>query len=164
MEKVDGRERYSLCGQGRGRDSRRHGARRIRRRVQNGAGMGRRERAQIPSEGWQEGRSRHRAGQGRELPASRAHGRMARVPNEGRRVAPPSCGGHIRENGEEHMKDMSSTGDAKAPSRCGARHTRFPWRAACAVVGFIGLCWVIEYVLIPAVLWAVLALFGEVPA
>lgn len=62
------------------------------------------------------------------------------------------------------MKDMSSTGDAKAPSRCGARHTRFPWRAACAVVGFIGLCWVIEYVVIPAVLWTVLALFGAVPA
>lgn len=46
----------------------------------------------------------------------------------------------------------------------GIRHARFPWRAACAAVGFIGLCWVIEYVLIPAVLWAVLALFGEVPA
>lgn len=30
--------------------------------------------------------------------------------------------------------------------------------------GFIGLCWVIEYVVIPAVLWTVLALFGQVPA
>lgn len=37
-------------------------------------------------------------------------------------------------------------------------------KAACAVVGFIGLCWVIEYVLIPAVLWTVLALFGQAPA
>ena len=46
----------------------------------------------------------------------------------------------------------------------GIRHTRFPWRAAGAVVGFIGLCWVIEYVVIPAVLWTVLALFGAVPA
>lgn len=48
----------------------------------------------------------------------------------------------------------------------GTRHTRFPrqLRAAGAAVGFIGLCWVIEYALIPAVLWAVLALFGEVPA
>lgn len=62
------------------------------------------------------------------------------------------------------MKDISSTGDTKAPSRRGIRHTRFPWRATCAVVGFIGLCWVIEYVLIPAVLWTVLALFGAVPA
>lgn len=64
------------------------------------------------------------------------------------------------------MKDMASTGDAKAPSRCGARHTRFPWqlRAAGVVVGFIGLCWLIDYVVIPAVLWTVLALFGEVPA
>lgn len=62
------------------------------------------------------------------------------------------------------MKDISSTGDTKAPSRRGIRHTRFQWRAACAVVGFIGLCWVIEYVLIPAVLWTVLALFGQAPA
>nr|DAG56520.1 MAG TPA: hypothetical protein [Caudoviricetes sp.] len=46
------------------------------------------------------------------------------------------------------------------------RHTRLPWqlRAAGAAVGFIGLCWVIEYVVIPAVLWTVLALFGAVPA
>lgn len=62
------------------------------------------------------------------------------------------------------MKDMASTGDAKAPSRRGIRRTRFPWRAACAVVGFIGLCWLIDYVVIPAVLWTVLALFGAVPA
>lgn len=80
-EKVDGRERYSDVrrrSQGRGRDSRRYGARRIIRRVRHVASMGRWERAQIPSESWQEGRSRHRAGQGRELPASRAHVRMAR--------------------------------------------------------------------------------------
>lgn len=64
------------------------------------------------------------------------------------------------------MKDMASTGDAKEPSRCGRRHTRFPWqlRAAGAAVGFIGLCWVTEYVVIPAILWTVLALFGAVPA
>lgn len=64
------------------------------------------------------------------------------------------------------MKDISSTGDTKAPSRRGIRHTRFPWqlRAACAAVGFVGLCWVIEYVAIPAVLWTVLALFGQAPA
>lgn len=62
------------------------------------------------------------------------------------------------------MKDMELTEYAKEPSRCWRRHARFPWRAACAAVGFIGLCWVIEYVLIPSVLWAVLALFGEVPA
>lgn len=62
------------------------------------------------------------------------------------------------------MKDMELTGDAKAPSRCGIRHARFPWRAACAVVGFIGLCWLIDYVVIPAVLWTVLALFGQAPA
>ena len=48
----------------------------------------------------------------------------------------------------------------------GIRHTRFQcWlRAAGVAVGFIGLCWVIEYVVIPAVLWTVLALFGAVPA
>lgn len=48
----------------------------------------------------------------------------------------------------------------------GIRHTRFPrqLRAAGAAVGFIGLCWVTEYVAIPAVLWAVLALFGAAPA
>lgn len=42
----------------------------------------------------------------------------------------------------------------------GIRHTRFPWqlRAAGAAVGFIGLCWVVEYVVIPAVLWTVLVL------
>lgn len=62
------------------------------------------------------------------------------------------------------MKDISSTGDAKAPSRCGIRHARLPWRAAGAVVGFVGLCWLIDYVVIPAVLWTVLALFGAVPA
>lgn len=45
-------------------------------------------------------------------------------------------------------------------------YTRFPrqLRVAGAVVGFIALCWVIEYVVIPAVLWTVLALFGAVPA
>lgn len=54
----------------------------------------------------------------------------------------------------------------RAPSRSGRRHVRSsgPLRVVGAVAGFIGLCWVIEYVLIPAVLWAVLALFGEVPA
>lgn len=31
-------------------------------------------------------------------------------------------------------------------------------------VGFIGLCWLIDYVVIPAVLWTVLALFGQAPA
>lgn len=64
------------------------------------------------------------------------------------------------------MKDMEFTGDAKAPSRCGVRHARFPWqlRAAVAAVGFIGLCWLIDYVVIPAVLWTVLALFGQEPA
>lgn len=62
------------------------------------------------------------------------------------------------------MKDMELTGDAKEPSRCGIRHARFPWRVACAVVGFSGLCLVIEYVVIPAVLWTVLALFGQAPA
>ena len=62
------------------------------------------------------------------------------------------------------MKGIELTGGAKEPSRCGRRHTRFPWRAVGAAVGFIGLCWVIEYVVIPAVLWTVLALFGQVPA
>lgn len=62
------------------------------------------------------------------------------------------------------MKDMESTRDAKEPSRCGIRHTRLPWMAAGAAVGFVGLCWLIDYVVIPAVLWTVLALFGEVPA
>lgn len=37
-------------------------------------------------------------------------------------------------------------------------------KAVGGVVGLIGLCWVIEYVLIPAVLWTVLALFGQAPA
>lgn len=37
-------------------------------------------------------------------------------------------------------------------------------KAAGAVVGFIGLCWVTEYVVIPAILWTVLALFGQAPA
>ena len=62
------------------------------------------------------------------------------------------------------MKDISSTRDTKSPSRRGIRHTRLPWMAAGAVIGFVGLCWLIDYVVIPAVLWAVLALFGEVPA
>lgn len=58
------------------------------------------------------------------------------------------------------MKGMKSSGYAKEPSRCGIRHTRFPWqlRAAGAAVGFIGLCWLIDYVVIPAVLWTVLVL------
>ena len=64
------------------------------------------------------------------------------------------------------MKDMASTVDAKAPSRCGIRHTRLPWqlRAAGAVAVWIALSLFTEYVLIPAVLWTVLALFGQVPA
>lgn len=56
------------------------------------------------------------------------------------------------------MKDMELTGYAKEPSRCGRRHTRFPWMAACAAVGFVGLCWFVEYVAIPAVLRTVLVL------
>ena len=39
-----------------------------------------------------------------------------------------------------------------------------PLRAAGAAAGFVALCWLVEYVAIPAVLWAVLALFGAVPA
>lgn len=64
------------------------------------------------------------------------------------------------------MKDMELTGDAKEPSRCGRRHTRFPWqlRAAGAVAVWIALSLFTEYVVIPAVLWTVLALFGQVPA
>lgn len=64
------------------------------------------------------------------------------------------------------MKDIPSTGDTKAPSRRGTRHARLPWqlRAAGAAAGFVGLCWLIDYVVIPAVLWTVLALFGAVPA
>lgn len=30
--------------------------------------------------------------------------------------------------------------------------------------GFVVLCWLVDYVVIPAVLWTVLALFGAVPA
>lgn len=37
-------------------------------------------------------------------------------------------------------------------------------KAAGAAVGFVGLCWVIDDVVIPAVLWTVLALFGAVQA
>lgn len=60
------------------------------------------------------------------------------------------------------MEDMELPRDAKGPSRCGRRHTRLPWqlRAAGAVVGVVGLCWLIDYVVIPAVLRTVLALFG----
>ncbi len=32
------------------------------------------------------------------------------------------------------------------------------------VAGFVVLCWLVDYVVMPAVLWAVLALFGAVPA
>lgn len=30
--------------------------------------------------------------------------------------------------------------------------------------GFVVLCWLVDYVVMPAVLWTVLALFGAVPA
>lgn len=30
--------------------------------------------------------------------------------------------------------------------------------------GFFVLCWLVDYVVMPAVLWTVLALFGAVPA
>lgn len=54
----------------------------------------------------------------------------------------------------------------------GIRHTRLPWqlRAAGAAVGvvmlyWLMLCWLIDYVLIPAVLWTVLlAMLGQVSA
>lgn len=39
-----------------------------------------------------------------------------------------------------------------------------PLRAVGAVAGFVALCWLIDYVVMPAVLWTVLALFGAVPA
>lgn len=39
-----------------------------------------------------------------------------------------------------------------------------PLRAAGAAAGLIAACWLIDYVVMPAVLWAVLALFGAVPA
>lgn len=39
-----------------------------------------------------------------------------------------------------------------------------PLRAAGAVAGWIALSLLTEYVLIPAVLWTVLALFGQAPA
>lgn len=29
---------------------------------------------------------------------------------------------------------------------------------------FVALCWLVDYVVMPAVLWTVLALFGAVPA
>lgn len=32
------------------------------------------------------------------------------------------------------------------------------------VAGFVVLCWLVDYVVMPAVLWTVLALFGAVPA
>lgn len=37
-------------------------------------------------------------------------------------------------------------------------------RAVGAAAGFIAACWLIDYVVMPAVLWTVLALFGAVPA
>lgn len=39
-----------------------------------------------------------------------------------------------------------------------------PLRAAGAAAWFVALCWLIDYVVMPAVLWTVLALFGAVPA
>lgn len=30
--------------------------------------------------------------------------------------------------------------------------------------GFVVLCWLVDYVVMPAVLWTVLALFGQAPA
>lgn len=72
----------------------------------------------------------------------------------------------LYEGSRFHWSGMEKVNGRERYEVRGIRHTRFPWqlRAAGAAVGFIGLCWVIEYVLIPAVLWAVLALFGEVPA
>lgn len=32
------------------------------------------------------------------------------------------------------------------------------------VAGFVVLCWLVDYVVMPAVLWTVLALFGQAPA
>lgn len=54
----------------------------------------------------------------------------------------------------------------RSSPRSGRRHVRSsgPLRAVVAVAGFAVLCWVVEYVVIPAVLWTVLALFGAVPA
>lgn len=39
-----------------------------------------------------------------------------------------------------------------------------PLRAVGAAAGFIAACWLIDYVVMPAVLWTVLTLFGAVPA
>lgn len=39
-----------------------------------------------------------------------------------------------------------------------------PLRAVGFAAGLAAACWLIEYVAIPALLWAVLALFGAVPA
>lgn len=39
-----------------------------------------------------------------------------------------------------------------------------PLRAVGAAAGFAALGWLIDYVVMPAVLWTVLALFGAVPA
>lgn len=39
-----------------------------------------------------------------------------------------------------------------------------PLRAVGAAAGLIAACWLIDYVVMPAVLWAVLVLFGAVPA
>lgn len=39
-----------------------------------------------------------------------------------------------------------------------------PLRAACATAAFLAGAWLIDYVVMPALLWAVLALFGAVPA
>ena len=37
-------------------------------------------------------------------------------------------------------------------------------RAVGAAAGLIAACWLIDYVVMPALLWAVLAIFGAVPA
>lgn len=39
-----------------------------------------------------------------------------------------------------------------------------PLRAAGVAAAFLAGAWLIDYVVMPAVLWAVLALFGAVPA
>lgn len=39
-----------------------------------------------------------------------------------------------------------------------------PLRAVGAAAVFAALCWLIDYVVMPAVLWTVLTLFGAVPA
>lgn len=39
------------------------------------------------------------------------------------------------------MEDMDLTGGAKEPSRCGRRHTRFPWQLRAAV--FLAGTWLL---------------------